>query len=625
MRVIPEGLRRSEVREVLRLYAGVAQVRAHELALALALAVGVMLLEAASYGLLVPLADAFAANSFEPVTQSRAFGWIAALLPEPVQASPGRDGALVLLLLVLIIVLRILRAGVSYGLRAYMHRREEGYLARIQRFTFERVLQHGRSFFDQRSLGHLDTEMHWARAFVELLSEAERLIERTLALVGKAVVLITLSLPLSLLLLTGLPLIQVAARVIGSAIERTSRASDDVERRIRSEVLDLLASVSLVQSSGAERAAVDRYASLLERARTLTVRRRNLQALRWPIEEILLLLTLLVAQGALILAQGDFRPGDLARTAAFLLLVSQMLPDLRQWGVFSTALSERLPRLEALADLLREAPERRVESGDRTFEGLHTGVSLSGLHFAYRPGEPVLHGVDLELPAGRTTAIVGASGSGKSTLLRLIARMYECDRGALRFDGVAVQAFDLASIHERVALVSQDVWMLNQSLRDNLTYGLPEVPDDAELLAMLAAVQLGDWALQGPAVLDLTPGERGLRLSGGQRQRVALARALLREPALLLLDEATAALDSLAEQRIARTLLNPKVDGRTVVAVAHRLSTVRNADHIVVLDQGRVIEQGTWHDLLGRDGAFAALHRAQFNLPEPHLARSDAR
>jgi ABC-type multidrug transport system fused ATPase/permease subunit len=626
MRVIPEGLRRPEVREVLRLYAGVAQVRAHQLTLALALAVGVMLLEAASYGLLVPLADAFAANSFEPVTKSRAFGWIPGLLPAQLRSSPESDGLLVLLLLMLIIGLRVVRAAVGYGLRMYMHRREERYIARIQRYTFERVLDRSRSFFDGRPLGHLDTELHWARAPVELLSEGERLIERTLSLLGKAIVLVALSLPLSLVLLAALPFIQAVAARIGSAIERTSRDGDRVERRIHGDVLDLLGSVSLVQASGAERVAVREYGSLLDQARALAVRRRDLQALRWPVEEVLLLLTLLVAQGVVILMQGTFRPGDLARTAAFLLLLSQMLPDFQQWGAFSTALSERLPRLEALADLIRESPESHVVSGPRRFAGLRTGVSLHGLRFAYRAGEPVLHDLDLELRAGHTTAIVGASGSGKSTLLRLIARMYECERGSLRFDDVAVQEFSLASVHERVALVNQDVWMLNRSLRDNLVYGLTPPPTDEELLAMLESVQLGEWAQRGPAVLDQRPGERGLRLSGGQRQRVALARALLRKPALLLLDEATAALDSLVEQRITHTLLDPGVDGRTVVAVAHRLSTVRSADQIVVLDRGRVIEQGSWSELLARDGTFAALHRAQFSAPEPEppLARFDA-
>lgn len=611
--VIPESLRRPAVRCLLARFTAVARVRPHEIGLALGLALVAMALEAASFGVLVPLADAFSANSFEPLAESRFFGWLADLIPTRLESSTQRDGALVLLLLVLIIALRLMRAVVLLGLRRYMHRREERYLARIKHFTFTRVLTHSRAFFDRRALGRLDVEISWANAFVDLLAEAERLIERLFGLLGKAVVLIALSLPLSLTLLVAIPLIQATARGIGRAIERESRAGDEVERRIHTQVLDLLGAVTLVKASGAEHAAARDYEALLQQALGLRIRRRDLQALRWPVEEGLLLITLLVAQGVMIIAAGSFQPGDLARTAAFLLIVSQLLPDLKQFSLFSTAVAERVPRLEALADLIADDPHTQVRSGPRSFETLHEGIRIEGLRFGYDPDHPVLHDLDLTVPAGHTTALVGETGSGKSTLVKLLARLYEYDTGRITFDGIEAREYSLESLYRHLSLVSQEVLLLNRSLRDNLTYGLERPVDDAELLGMLATVELGDWTALGAGVLERELGDRGLQLSGGQRQRLALARALLREPEILLLDEATAALDSVVEARIARTLVEA-TRGRTVVVVAHRLSTVRDADHIVVLHRGRIVEQGRWNELLELDGAFAALHAAQFGV-----------
>jgi len=613
--LIPEGLRRPEVRALLAQYGRVAGVRKGQIVIATALAAVVMVVEAASYALLIPLADAFSANSFAPVADSRVFGWIVDLLPAAVRSSPQRDAALVALLLVLIVALRIAKVSLAYGLRRYMHRREEGYLARIQHYTFTRVLSRSRLFFDTRPLGGLSVEISWARAFVDLLAAAERVIERTLSLLGKGVVLVALSLPLSLTLIAALPLIQGAARRISRAIEGAARAGDEVERRISSQALDLLGAVSLVKSSGAEGRAAEEYEGLLSRARDIAIRRRDLLALRWPVEETLVLLTLLLAQGVAIAAAGDFRPGDLARTAAFLLLVSQMLPDLKQWSDFSTAVAERVPRLEALADLMADDESTRVHSGTTSFRTLEHGIDLRDLRFAYGDAAETIKGLNLHIPAGQTTAIVGASGSGKSTLLRLLGRLYECGPGMITFDGQDVRSFATDSVHQQLAFVSQEVWVLNRSMRDNLTYGLERDVSDPELLQMLATVQLQDLLAEDPRVLDRQLGERGIQLSGGQRQRLALARALLRAPSVLLLDEATAALDSVIEQRIAQAIFD-QTRGKTVIMVAHRLSTVRDADLIVVMRDGQIVEQGSWHELLARDGDFAALHRAQFSEAE---------
>jgi subfamily B ATP-binding cassette protein MsbA len=224
--------------------------------------------------------------------------------------------------------------------------------------------------------------------------------------------------------------------------------------------------------------------------------------------------------------------------------------------------------------------------------------------------------IDATIPAGKVTAIVGRSGAGKTTFVDLIARFYDCAPGSIMLDDVDVREYSLPSLHGRMAIVSQDVWLLNRTLRDNLTFGLDRPADDDELMTALEDVDLATFVSELDAGLATEIGDRGVRLSGGQRQRVALARALLRDPDILILDEATSALDSVVEQRVARAI-QQRARGRTLILIAHRLSTVKDSDQILVMDEGRVVERGLWDDLVASDGAFSALHRAQYGSDEP--------
>jgi len=219
------------------------------------------------------------------------------------------------------------------------------------------------------------------------------------------------------------------------------------------------------------------------------------------------------------------------------------------------------------------------------------------------------------MEAGKVSAIVGRTGAGKTTFVDLIARFYDCEPGTILLDGIDIREYSLPSLHARMAIVSQDVWLLNRTLRDNLTFGLDRPADDAELHAALSDVELEEFVSGLREGLDTEIGDRGVRLSGGQRQRVALARALLRDPDILILDEATSALDSMVEQRVARAI-QQRAKGRTLIVIAHRLSTIRNADKILVMHEGRLVEQGSWDELVRREGTFYRLHQAQFGKDE---------
>jgi ATP-binding cassette subfamily B protein len=237
-------------------------------------------------------------------------------------------------------------------------------------------------------------------------------------------------------------------------------------------------------------------------------------------------------------------------------------------------------------------------------------VRFEKVSFSYAPGQPVLDGVSFTAAPGRTTAIVGASGAGKSTLVALLQRFYDVDGGTITIDGQDVSKVTKRSLRQSIAYVSQQPYLFEGSIRDNIRYGRPDASDrEIELAARLAAAD--EFIRQQPQGYDTQVGENGASLSGGQRQRVSIARAMVRDAPILLLDEATSALDNESEARVQQAL-NEAMRGRTTIVIAHRLSTVVNADSIIVLEQGRVVEQGTHAQLMADpNGVYARFYRFQ--------------
>ena len=599
------------MRGLLRHFRQAAGVRWWHLALPLVAGLVIAALEGGTFALLVPLSDAVTQDGFDGLSSSRAFGWILALAPDAVLDSPRRDAFLALGILGMVVVARGCKLVADFGRAVFLHWRVETYHTRVESDVFSRLLRFGRQYHDHQSLGRLETVLRWSRSVVELLTAVEVFVGNLLGLVAKSAVMVFISLPLSIALLVVFPVVLLALRRFTREIEQLAQAGAGLEVRTRQRILDLLSTLPLVKSLGLEHETARAHAGLLEEARDMAIRRRNIQALRWPVEEFLVLLGILGTQMVLMLGPGDFTVADLARLAIFLLVVQQTTPDLKGFGNVAAALAELRPRLEALAHVLNEEDKWVVPSGSRTFEGLRDGVEVRDLHFAYAGGPPVLRGVDMTVPAGSFTGVVGTSGAGKTTLVHLLARFYDCPEGSILLDGVDIRDFSLPSLYDRLGIVSQDVWILDRSLRENMVFGLKAPPSDAELLELLRDLQLHEVLAAGERPLDQELGSRGLALSGGQRQRVALARVLLREPDILILDEATSALDSVSEQRLADAIRR-RLDGRTVLVIAHRLSTLRDADRIMVMEGGRVVEHGTWDELLSRGGAFAQLHNLQF-------------
>jgi subfamily B ATP-binding cassette protein MsbA len=276
---------------------------------------------------------------------------------------------------------------------------------------------------------------------------------------------------------------------------------------------------------------------------------------------------------------------------------------------FQSQLAAASSPINEVLKVFQEEGKFFVTGGRREFHGLQQGITFRNLTFAYATDRDVLHDVSLVIRAKRTTAIVGPTGAGKSTLIHLLMRYYDCPSRSIFLDEVDIREFQLDSYLARIALVSQDTLLFHDTLRNNITYGLTDVPEEI-LQNVVARARLGGLIEQLPLGLDTPIGDRGVQLSGGEKQRVSIARALLKNAEILILDEATSALDSQTENLI-QEAINDAMQNRTGIVIAHRLSTIKHADEIVVLKDGCLAEQGTLQDLLQLQGVFARLWKEQ--------------
>ena len=408
-----------------------------------------------------------------------------------------------------------------------------------------------------------------------------------------------------------LPLVAWPIARFGAQLRAASLESNHNLARLSALAQESLAGVRVIKAFGVEARIGASFGGLNETQRQLQLRAFLAQLLPGPVIELIAAIGVgaVVWFGGQDVFSGALSPGALI---AFLVALGLLNDPLKGISQIHSLTQRALASAEVLFEILDTAPAV-PDTGRVELDARQVAVRFQGVRFAYpsRPGEPsreVLRGVDLELPAGRTVAVVGASGAGKSTLAALLPRFYDATGGGIFINGLDLRMVTLASLRRHIAVVSQDTFLFDGTVRQNVAMFGPA--GDAEVRAALATANALDFVDALPSGLDTGIDTLGARLSGGQRQRLCIARAVLQDAPLLILDEATSALDAESEASVAEALERLMKD-RTVLAIAHRLSTVRNADEIVVIDEGQIVERGRHEALLAAGGVYARLVRRQ--------------
>jgi ATP-binding cassette, subfamily B, bacterial MsbA len=424
--------------------------------------------------------------------------------------------------------------------------------------------------------------------------------------------MIFLSYRLTLLTLVVVPLMLVAGILFGRRIRNISTEVQDRLADATAVLEETIAGVRVVQSFARERYEIGRFREAIEDAFRTSMRRAQVRSIFLPIISFLgfSALVLVLWYGGQQVVQQQISPGDLV---SFLFYSASIAASLGTFTGLYSQLQEAVGATQRVFGILDTAPDIRDKPNAVRLPAIRGEVAFEHVSFSYSGGDedgPTLHDVSFRVQPGEIIALVGPSGAGKSTLVNLIPRFYDPVQGSIRIDGHDLRDVQVASLREQIGIVPQDTLLFSGSIQENLRYGKLDA-SDAEMYEAARAANADTFIRSLPDGYDTLVGDRGLKLSGGQRQRIAIARALLKNPRILILDEATSALDSESEGLV-QEALERLMQRRTTFIIAHRLSTVKIAHHIIALDQGRIVEQGTHDELLARDGLYNRLYNLQF-------------
>ncbi|MBZ4332032.1 ABC transporter transmembrane domain-containing protein [Corallococcus sp. AS-1-12] len=502
--------------------------------------------------------------------------------------------------------------GVATALRFYLFSTAgERVVMRLRQDFFRRLMDQEVAFFDTHRTGELTSRLASDTTVLQntVSVNISQGLRNAVQALGGIVLLFYTSPSLTFLMLAIVPLVAVGGMVYGRRVRGLSRNVQDALAKASEVAEESLSGMRTVRSFAAEPSEVARYGNTVRHAYEVARdRARQSAAFMGGASSAGYIAAVVVFwYGGRLVVDGELSVGALTSFLIYTMLVAVSLGSLADlWADFMRASGAA----ERVFELMDREPAIPAHEGERpaTVEGL---VELRGVHFAYptRPDVPVLQGIDLTVNAGEVVAVVGSSGAGKSTLAALLSRFYDPLQGQLLLDGRPLKSLDPGWLRRNVGMVAQEPLLFSCSIADNIRYGRPDATD-AEVEAAARAANAHDFIQRFPDGYRTEVGERGVQLSGGQKQRVAIARAVLKDPRILILDEATSALDSESEHLV-KDALDRLMQGRTTLIIAHRLSTVANAQRVLVMEHGRVVQSGTHSTLMTQDGLYRRLVERQ--------------
>lgn len=514
-----------------------------------------------------------------------------------------------------ILVLFFLRGVFSY-LQGYLM----SYIANrviidIRNEVYARVQRLSLRFFDTRKTGSLMSRLTNDIGALQnaIVNDFVNIVKESVILIGSLVGMVILHWRLTLLCIIIVPLVSITIKYFGRKLKKSGHMMQERVADVTSHLQETIGGIRVVKSFFREDYEIARFRQINQASFGAAMKAARQSSQLSPVVEFIaaIAVTAIIWYGGWSVIDGELTAGELI---AFLIYAINLANPVRRLSALYGDIQRSMAAGERVFALLDETPDIREKDNAITLPVLRGDVVFDAVHFRYEPSKEVLSGISFHAEPGQKIALVGPSGSGKSTIANLIPRFYDVTAGAIRIDGHDVRDVTLASLREQIGIVPQDTALFNTTIEENIRYGRLDATDE-EVAAAVRAANAEEFVRQLPQGLQTSIGDRGLVLSGGQRQRIAIARALLKNPRILILDEATSALDTESEQLV-QAALERLMIGRTAFIIAHRLTTIQDADHILVIDRGRIVESGTHQSLL-------ALHGMYYNLYTLRLQREE--
>ena len=508
-----------------------------------------------------------------------------------------------------LLVMYLIRYAAMYFIGAWGHIMGAKMETDMRRSIFRQYQKLSFSYYDKNNTGDM-----LSRIVTDLFDIAElahhgpeTLLLATIKIVGSFILLLMLNVPLTLILFAVTAMMAALTcirnrKVRGIFAENRKKISD-----INTRVVDSLSGIRVVKSFSNEREENGKFDVRNQALLDTKVRSYRALGLMHSGNALCqgILYIIIIGGGGWFVAQGKLEASELA---IYALYVGIYLHPVEMLLHFTEQFQRGMSGFKRFDELMRLVPEIQDAPDAESLAAAVGYVEFKNVHFGYAPGKEVLHGVDIELHPGKTTALVGVSGGGKSTICALLMRFYDIWEGSITLDGKDIRKLKQDDLRRHIGIVQQDMYMFNGTVRENILYGKLNATDQ-EMIEAAKKAHIHDFVMTLPNGYDTEIGERGVRLSGGQKQRLSIARVFLKDPEILILDEATSALDNESERKI-QLALAELTKGRTALVIAHRLSTIRNADEIVVIEDGKVSERGNHTGLMASNGAYSRLSHA---------------